>query len=314
MDDREQPEDAEQPFARSSDPEIPFADQVPMARPIQGAVVYSAATDAPRVGGSWVRTDEFLLTGASRQSVWIDIGLAIILLIVIQAAAIGILWLVLGESAFVRPDAAIEGADEATATPRGSLIPMLALQAVSAIVVVAGILRYRRQTPASVGVAWASLPLNGLIGLGAMAVCYALIFPTMFGLFAVFPGMQEQMDENAVRLMALIPYMAPWKFAIIATLVGTWEELMFRGFLMTRLRRGTGSWIVAVLISTMVFTALHASEQTLPALIMISILSIVMSLVTIWRRSIIPAIVGHALFDFTQFIGLYMYSPAEAWM
>ena len=147
-----------------------------------------------------------------------------------------------------------------------------------------------------------------------MAVCYALIFPTMFGLFAVFPGMREQMDENAVRLMALIPYMAPWKFAIIATLVGTWEELMFRGFLMTRLRRGTGSWIVAVLISTMVFTALHASEQTLPALIMISILSIVMSLVTIWRRSVIPAIVGHALFDFTQFIGLYMYSPTEAWM
>lgn len=276
-----------------------------MTRPVQTAVVYSAATGAPRAGGSWVRTDEFLLTGVSRQSAWIDIGVAIILLILIQAAAIGILWLVLGESAFVRPDAVIEGADEATASPRGSIIPMLAFQALSAIVAVAAILKYRRQTPASVGVTWASLPLNGLIGIGAMAVCYALIFPTMFSLFEVFPGMQEQMDENAVRLMALIPKMPPWQLVIIAILVGTWEELMFRGFLMTRLRRGTGSWIVAVLISTIVFTGLHASEQTLPALIMISILSIVMSVVTIWRRSVIPAIIGHTLFNLFQFIGLH---------
>jgi membrane protease YdiL (CAAX protease family) len=30
---------------------------------------------------------------------------------------------------------------------------------------------------------------------------------------------------------------------------------------------------------------------------------------TVRRRSLIPAIIGHALFDFTQFIGLYYLQP-----
>ncbi len=41
------------------------------------------------------------------------------------------------------------------------------------------------------------------------------------------------------------------------------------------------------------------------ALVVVGILSITFSLLTIWRRSIIPAIVTHTLFDFSQFVGLY---------
>ena len=84
----------------------------------------------------------------------------------------------------------------------------------------------------------------------------------------------------------------------MAATVGVYEELLFRGFLMTRLRRGTGSWTVAVLISTSIFTALHAPDQMPVALVPIAILSLVFSMVTVWRRSLIPAVVAHTLFDF----------------
>ena len=81
---------------------------------------------------------------------------------------------------------------------------------------------------------------------------------------------------------------------------------------MTRLRRTTGSWTLAVLISTAVFTGLHAIEQTLPALLLITILSLVFSVVTIWRKSIIPAVVAHALFDFSQFL-LMSLTAGDSW-
>ena len=88
-------------------------------------------------------------------------------------------------------------------------------------------------------------------------------------------------------------------------MIGVYEELVFRGFLMTRLRRATGSWTAAVVLSTLVFTGLHALDQLPVALVAITILSLVFSVVTILRRSIIPAIVGHALFDLSQLLILH---------
>jgi membrane protease YdiL (CAAX protease family) len=114
------------------------------------------------------------------------------------------------------------------------------------------------------------------------------------------------MDENVERILELIPNMSLLVFGGVALVIGLYEELLFRGFLMPRLRRWTGSWTIAVLISTALFTALHAFDQTTGALVPIGILSLVFSLVTIWRRSIVPAIIGHFLFDWSQFIGLYV--------
>jgi membrane protease YdiL (CAAX protease family) len=122
----------------------------------------------------------------------------------------------------------------------------------------------------------------------------------------------NQMQENAKRLTGIVPRLSLWGFFGVAVVIGVYEELVFRGFLMTRLRRATRSWTAAVLISTAVFTALHALDQTPVALIWIAMLSLIFSVVTIWRRSIAPAIVAHILFNFTQFIGLALQS-GESW-
>ena len=46
------------------------------------------------------------------------------------------------------------------------------------------------------------------------------------------------------------------------------------------------------MLNTAIFTALHAPDQTVAALGPITILSLVFSVVTVWRRSIVPAIVA----------------------
>jgi hypothetical protein len=48
------------------------------------------------------------------------------------------------------------------------------------------------------------------------------------------------------------------------------------------------------------------------ALVVVAILSLVFSLATIWRRSIIPAIIAHALFDLSQLLLLYV-QAGDSW-
>jgi membrane protease YdiL (CAAX protease family) len=120
------------------------------------------------------------------------------------------------------------------------------------------------------------------------------------------------MEENKTILTNFLPRAHALEFVGAMATVGVWEELFFRGFLMTRLRRATGGWIAGVLLSSGVFVALHALTQAPAALIMIAILSLIFSLVTIWRRSLVPAIVAHTLFDLTQVAGLY-YIAGDEW-
>lgn len=196
---------------------------------------------------------------------------------------------------------------------RTLLLPTLTIRAAGSIAIIAMILAYRRQSAASVGLSRRGLALNCLIGVGATVVAYGLIIFSSIMLWLVWPDLLDQMEENAQRIQDMVPRLHPLGFVGMAAMVGLYEELVFRGFLMTRLRRATGNWIPAVLVSTTIFTALHALDQTQAALVSVTILSLVFSAVTIWRRSLIPAIVAHALFDLSQLLGLY-YAAGDSWV
>ena len=182
--------------------------------------------------------------------------------------------------------------------------PMLMIRATGSLIVIAAILAVGRQSIRSVGLTIRGLALDLPVGVGSMVVAYCLMTAVLIALGLAWPSIMEQMQENAKRITRAVPRLHPLGFAVMAMLIGFYEELVFREFLMTRLRRVTGSWLLAVVISTRAFTGLHAMDQTWTALVAVSILSIVFSVVTIWRRSIVPAIVGHALFDLLQFLWL----------
>lgn len=185
------------------------------------------------------------------------------------------------------------------------LMPLLAMRFINSTICVLGILAIRRQSRASVGLVSSRLGMNFLIGIGATMAAYAIIMPVMIALTLALPETREQMNQNVDILTRILPRAHPLEFLGAMATVGIWEELFFRGFLMTRLRRVTGGWIGGVALSTAVFVALHALTQAPAAMVMITILSLIMSVVTIWRRSVIPAMVAHALFDISQLIGLY---------
>ena len=195
---------------------------------------------------------------------------------------------------------------------RALLIPLLVIRFVFCLTCVFFVLRLRKQSPASVGLVGSKMGMNLLIGGGAMMATYAIMYPLMMALIVAFPAFRDQMEANADILTTILPKAHPLEFLGAMATVGVWEELFFRGFLMTRLRRITGGWTAGVLLSTGVFVALHAPSQVPAAMVMIAILSLIMSVATIWRRSLVPAMVAHTLFDLTMLAGLY-YEAGAKW-
>ncbi|HNQ23148.1 MAG TPA: CPBP family intramembrane metalloprotease [Phycisphaerae bacterium] len=185
------------------------------------------------------------------------------------------------------------------------MLPITAYRLVATVGVLALLVRRRPNPAASLGLESRGLGFNVLAGVAALVAAYLLIYPPLLLLLWVVPGLAEQMGSNAERLGDLLPPDMPWThLLLLMIMVGTCEELIFRSMLMTRLRRLTGSWWVAVVVSTALFAAAHLGDQVPAALLFIAPLSVVLSVVTIWRRSVVPAIVAHALFNFSQMMGM----------
>lgn len=265
--------------------------RIPVARP----VMQPAAGDA------------FLLSSSTRRSAVMDV-LLFAAMIVLFELSVGAVWALISD---VRAGGMDAAAGEASGGFDRALLPLrLAVRAFGCVIIVAVILRLRGQTAASAGVRLKPLGLNALIGVGVLIAVCMIVYPTMLTLQLIWPVFREGMVENAKRIGMLVPRLHPGGLAVMMLLVGVYEEFAFRGFIMTRLRRAVGGWTGAVLLSTAVFAGLHSVDQTWAALVPVVILSLAFSLVTIWRRSIIPAIVAHMLFNLIQLIGLFYLSSA----
>ncbi len=268
---------------------------IPLARPIH----------LPPTDPSGGAHDDLLLLCETRASAWADIGALLVILAAFELYATFAVATIVGIN-----DLPIELSD--TEKSRLILVPALAVRVAGVLAIVALILRHRRQSIHSIGLGRRGVGLNCLLGIATVGVAYGLIIVALSSLAVAWPGLTEQMQRNAERIMGYVPQLNPSGFVLFSFVVGLYEELLFRGFLMTRFRRATGSWTIAVLLSTCVFVALHVPFQEWIAMVPITILSLVFSLATIQRRSILPAIVGHWLFDLSQFLGMY-YASGGSW-
>jgi len=288
---------------------------LPVARPIGGFLPEAGGS----VGKGLIAGDELLLSTSTARRAALDVLRLVLLLAALELAGSLALEVFVessgsGVSVDGRERRAPQGIaeDAETQFPRSWFVPLIGFRGVGSILIVMFLLRHRRQSVRTVGLNFGSFPLNVVVGLGALMMTYVSIFSIMPLMSMVFPEAIKQMEENAETLMGLVPRLSMAGFLGVAVMIGVYEELLFRGFLMTRLRRATGSWIAAVLISTAAFTALHSLDQEPTALVWVTMLSLIFSGVTIWRRSIVPAIVAHALFDFSQFVGM-AYQAGDRW-
>ena len=290
-----------------SDPSPPTV-PVPSASPLRITVPWARPVSAPgaRYGPPSVATaapDPMLLSDASRGSVAIDI-LVVIVMVVVVVIAVDLFAFLAGAVQLPVRDPAIVGADADGSTSQMAyevdqdmLVPLTVLRGVLLVIVVGVILLARRQPAATLGITRRSIASN--LGLGLITTFLIMASLIVLGILILTFSGDEPPIDNARVLMELLPPMSPVTIVAFSIAVGIYEEVLFRGFLMTRLRRLTGSWIPAVILSTGLFVTLHLDQQGV-ARFAIGGLSLIFSGLTIWRKSIVPAIVAHAMFDLTQ--------------
>lgn len=274
-------------------------DFVPLARPVEPAF-----TD-PVFTSPLAASDSMLLLGMRRGEAVRDLLTIVVLVLGAE--------LVVGLVAGLAMGLGSDGQEaEAGDVGRTLFLPLLFFRAATVVVIVWRMLRHRGQPWSAAGVGMRRLWQNLLFGIVAVVAAAILSYGCQLALMAFWPKLLKQMIENAEIIMAMIPKRHPLVLGLLSMAVAVYEELLFRGFLLPRLRRATNSWVLAVLLSTVLFTSLHARDQTMAAMVPITILSLVFCMITIWRRSIVPAVFGHFFFNFVQFLYLYM-EAGDSW-
>lgn len=112
------------------------------------------------------------------------------------------------------------------------------------------------------------------------------------------PTAQDQIvgGANAITMSEFL-----WLFALAAIAAPPVEEFLFRG-LLYQLLRGRLKVVAAVVMSALIFAALHFLPPLIPALLM---MAVVLAVLTERYDSIVPAIVVHALNNGVVLISLY---------
>lgn len=142
------------------------------------------------------------------------------------------------------------------------------------------------------------------IGLGRFTI-WSLVWGVVAGLAAIiaFPlcaillklvGVQSQTTAAGVTALAALPLWA--RLATLAT-AGFCEEVLYRGYPISRIRELTGSRILAFLVPAVVFIALHAPSWGFAHLLYVSVVTVIMTGLFAWRRDLWSNIIAHLLTD-----------------
>ncbi len=135
----------------------------------------------------------------------------------------------------------------------------------------------------------------GLIGL---ACCYAWLIATVVSLGPLVFWFSDDISRRQ-EVFELLPLDNTAQQVALFVAVVLHEELWFRGLLLPYLRKVTGRWWLAVLISSGVFGLLHIPQGIL-GVVQVGGLGVVLSLLFIRTRSLLAVMIAHFLFNFLQ--------------
>jgi len=174
------------------------------------------------------------------------------------------------------------------------------IQGALVILAVALVLFWDRQPWRTVGLHFKNLAGEIPSAAIALAVIYTLQMAFAFVIANYFPDQMKGIEKQRVEVLQMFPKISPVFLVIFTLFVGLYEELLFRGFLLTRLVKVTRSLGFALVLSSVLFALAHASYQDPLAVMQIFIVAMVLGGLFIIRRSLISPILVHAMFDFVS--------------
>lgn len=88
-----------------------------------------------------------------------------------------------------------------------------------------------------------------------------------------------------------------WLILAMALRAGVVEEILFRGYAVTRLESLTGRTWIAALLSLAAFVVLHATSWSAGHLIFVAVAGGALTLMYVWKRNLAANIIAHTLVD-----------------
>jgi uncharacterized protein len=194
--------------------------------------------------------------------------------------------------------AALGAASQASPGTSG-LLGWLLVRSVGVLAVIAAFVDADGQSARHIGLERARLPRELLWGGPVLAATLVVHTAVTVPIALALSGTAFLKAETTQRLGALTGLMAEvplWRFALSMVVLAAFEEVVFRGFLLPRLRHLTGRWWLAVLAAQGLFGIGHLYEGAL-AVIQTAVLGVCFSAAFLWRAHLGSAIAAHAAFN-----------------
>jgi len=183
----------------------------------------------------------------------------------------------------------------------------VAATGVFALLLVWFILHKDGQSFRSIGLHGRALAAEFLVALGTLVTIYGALFVTMIIWMVVsrfWPQAAETTIKERLALAELFPELPVGALVVFCLFVGFYEELLFRGFVLGRLKVVFGNWPAAVLASGAIFACGHLYEGTF-AIAQIFVMSLILAVVYVWRRSVVGIGLAHAAFNAISLLVMY---------
>lgn len=162
----------------------------------------------------------------------------------------------------------------------------LAVHWLNLLAVLAIVLMWERQPLASIGVQrfrWWTIPLGLAAGVVILVVASVLI-----------TALKLSSDEHYAVFLKSLPFIT--RLAVVIT-AGVFEETLYRGYALERLTTLCRSKWPAAVITLAAFTLAHVPAVGLAHLAPVFLVSLFVTLLYLWKRNLVVAIVAHVTID-----------------
>lgn len=165
---------------------------------------------------------------------------------------------------------------------------------------VAALQRHRRQRAGDIGLTpwrWRWL------GIGLLTVPVCFVGGAISNLTYALVTQRTLVDfvKEREEFLGDVSDIPLWLIFTLSIFVGIYEEILFRGFVLTRLRALSRGILWPVVISSVIFGSLHFT-QGIMGMCQTTVVGLVLSTVAARSRSLWPCMIAHALIDSTSLV------------
>lgn len=131
----------------------------------------------------------------------------------------------------------------------------------------------------------------------SLVIIFSFNLAVMVMISIFLPDLATKLAKERTEVFKLFPAISPLWLILITAFVGFYEELVFRGFLITRLKVVAGNLWAALVISSVLFGVVHNYQDPL-AMVQITVIGFILGMMFVLRKSLISPILAHMAFDF----------------